>query len=170
MKPGEQGQLIPVSSPLNLREIETLVDLVHVARVSEVTVRANGRRVTIRKDPNRPAQPTSQAPVEVVWKPASEPAPERPSASIILTQEALVIAPMVGVFHASEPAVRVGSDIKPGQVVGMIESMRLMNEVTADVGGVVTAIGVEDGMAVEYGQVIFRIDTSGANGDEELGI
>lgn len=155
---------------MDLREIETLVDLVHVARVSEVTVRANGRRITIRKDPNRPAAPGMQAPVEVVWQPSDDQATEKPTLPANRHLEAIIIAPMVGVFHAVEPPVKVGSDVKPGQVVGMIESMRLMNEVAADVAGMVTAIGVEDGMAVEYGQAIFRIDTSADDGEEELGI
>ncbi len=71
-------------------------------------------------------------------------------------------APMVGVFYAapspdSEPYVSVGSTVKKGDVVCIIEAMKLMNEVTAEKSGVVTEICVENGQVVEYGQPLFLI-------------
>ena len=148
---------------MNLRDIETLVDLVHVARVAEVTVRANGRRVTIRKDPHAP--PQKQAPVEVVRDPGTlHPIPSEPPATALSIGNQIA-APMVGVFHALDNPLSVGSEVDSGQVIGFIESMRLMNEVVTESGGMVGAIFVEDGMAVEYGQAILRIDP--LPGDDE---
>lgn len=143
---------------MNLREVETLVDLVHVARVSEVTIRANGRCITIRKDPNAPR--AKQSPIEIVRHDESI----RPQAPAAVAEappasEAIVAAPMVGVFHAAPKPVGIESVVVSGQVVGAIESMRLMNDVRAEASGKVVAILVEDGMAVEYGQPIFRLNT-----------
>lgn len=150
---------------MNLREVETLVDLVHVARVSEVTIRAHGRRITIRKDPN--SAPPKHAPIEVA------PSPALPSVETVAAAAdaphaagAVIAAPMVGVFHSAEPAFGVGSQVEPGQVVGVIESMRLMNDVSAEIAGVIEAILVEDGMAVEYGQPIFRVHTASADASQ----
>ena len=153
---------------MNLREIETLVDLVHVARVAEVTIRANGRRVTIRKDPN--AAPPKQAPVEVVRthaQPAPAPSVEAAAPAPVKT---VIKAPMVGVWHAPQPPLSVGARVSAGQVVGVIESMRLMNDVRADTSGIVEAVLIEDGMAVEYGQTLLRLDPAPPEDEAEDGV
>lgn len=74
----------------------------------------------------------------------------------------VITSPLVGTFYAAaspedEPYVKVGDTIKKGQVLGIIEAMKLMNEVEADFGGKVEAILVENGQMVEYGQPLFRI-------------
>lgn len=71
-------------------------------------------------------------------------------------------SPMVGVFYSapspdSEPYVSVGSSVKKGDVVCIIEAMKLMNEVTAEKSGIITEICVENGQVVEYGQPLFLI-------------
>jgi biotin carboxyl carrier protein len=66
-------------------------------------------------------------------------------------------APMVGVFYHAEPPLPFGAEIKPGQVVGCIESMKLMNDVRAEQAGSLTDILIEDGAPVEYGQTLFRL-------------
>ena len=73
-----------------------------------------------------------------------------------------VTAPVVGVFYAApspddDPFVQVGSAVEPGMTVCIIEAMKLMNEVTCQVGGVVCEILVHDGQRVEYGQPLLRI-------------
>ena len=64
---------------------------------------------------------------------------------------------MVGIFHHAEPPLPYAAVVAPGQVVGSIESMKLMNEVLAEAGGRVTEVLVEDGAPVEYGQALFRL-------------
>jgi acetyl-CoA carboxylase biotin carboxyl carrier protein len=151
---------------MNLREIETLVDLAHVARISEVTVRANGRRITIRKDPAAAAKAAKgSAPIEIVRAPVTSTETVQPTPALPDPAEFVITAPMVGIFHAPEPAVAVGVTVQPGQVVGIIESMRLMNDIRAEIAGTVDSVLVEDGMAVEYGQAILRL-RAGAEVDE----
>lgn len=80
-----------------------------------------------------------------------------------------IVAPLVGVFYASgtpgsKPFVEVGATVERGQVVGIIEAMKVMNEVMSDYRGTVTEILVQNGDAVQYEQVLMRIDPAGAGG------
>ena len=105
-----------------------------------------------------PAAATSPAaPVAGSTAPADS-APVNPNAGF-----AEVIAPIVGTFYASAspdapPYVKVGDRVKTGQVLCIIEAMKLMNEIEAEVGGVIREIAVSNEEPVEYGQVLFRIE------------
>jgi biotin carboxyl carrier protein len=75
-------------------------------------------------------------------------------------------SPMVGTFYKSpepgaESYVKPGSRITPGQTVCIIEAMKIMNEIEAEIAGVIREISVEDGQPVEFGQVLFRVDPHG---------
>jgi acetyl-CoA carboxylase biotin carboxyl carrier protein len=75
-------------------------------------------------------------------------------------------SPMVGTFYrapepGAEPYVKSGSRITPGQTVCIIEAMKIMNEIEAEIAGLVREISVEDGQPVEFGQVLFRVDPNG---------
>ncbi|HZN96509.1 MAG TPA: acetyl-CoA carboxylase biotin carboxyl carrier protein [Gemmatimonadales bacterium] len=72
-------------------------------------------------------------------------------------------SPMVGTFYkapepGAEPYIKVGNRVTPGQTVCIIEAMKIMNEIEAEVAGTVREISVEDGQPVEFGQVLFRVD------------
>ena len=74
-----------------------------------------------------------------------------------------ITSPMVGTFYSAaspddEPFVRIGDTIKPGQVVCIIEAMKLMNEIEADISGKVVEICVENGQTIEFGQVLMYIE------------
>ncbi|HEU0115146.1 MAG TPA: acetyl-CoA carboxylase biotin carboxyl carrier protein, partial [Thermomicrobiales bacterium] len=74
----------------------------------------------------------------------------------------VITAPMVGSYYAapspgSPPFIEIGDAIEPGQPIGIIEAMKIMNEIVADRGGVVDAILVENGQAVEYGSPLVRL-------------
>jgi biotin carboxyl carrier protein len=137
---------------MNWQRIEQLVGLIDEHPISEITVGRDGARVTVRKAlapaPARPAVPPPAAPASHEAKPAE---------AVETEEVVLVRARMVGLFHHAKSPVRFGATIAPGQVVGNIESMKLMNEVTAESGGRVAEVLIEDGAPVEYGQPLFRL-------------
>ncbi|SBV25822.1 acetyl-CoA carboxylase biotin carboxyl carrier protein [Micromonospora krabiensis] len=106
-----------------------------------------------------PAAPTTVAEAPAVARPAPPPAADEPDAD----PHATVRAPIVGTFYrapepGAAPYVAVGDLVRPGQVVGIVEAMKLMNEVTADRGGRVAAVLAEDGQPVEYDQPLLALD------------
>ncbi len=101
--------------------------------------------------PQQPIQPVAQAPVAV-----EEPKPETPKGTPI-------VSPMVGTFYAAPssedpPFVNVGDTITKGQVVCIVEAMKLMNKIESDVAGRIVKICVENGKPVEYGQVLMYVE------------
>ena len=136
---------------MDLHEIEQLVSIVRDARVSELTVSVGGSTVKLRK-PLTPApapKPRPKAKVEAP-RPETNPAQSVPD-------ETFITAPMVGIFHSIDGICAIGSPVRPGQVMGVIESMKLMNDVISDQDGVIAEILIEDDMPVEFGQKLFRI-------------
>lgn len=110
--------------------------------------------------PAAPAVPAPAAPVApapAVQAPAAEPA-EKPAAP----EGNIVKSPLVGTFYAApaedaDPFVKVGDSVKEGQVLAIVEAMKLMNEIESDFSGTVKEILVENGQAVEFGQPLFVI-------------
>lgn len=105
------------------------------------------------------AQPVPSAPVTPA---APAPAPSADDDPLDLTRATTVSAPMVGVFYASpsvgsEPFVHVGSQVKKGETLCVIEAMKVMNEVTAEADGEVVDICVKDGQLVEYGCCLMKL-------------
>jgi acetyl-CoA carboxylase biotin carboxyl carrier protein len=102
--------------------------------------------------------------------PAAVPAPaaegearEAPRASSVLKE---IKSPMVGTFYrapepGADPYVKVGTRITSGQTVCIIEAMKIMNEIEAEITGVVREVCVDDAQPVEFGQVLFRVDPNG---------
>ena len=118
--------------------------------------------------PSAPMAPTYQLPVAaaapVAALPAGPAADSAPAPMPSTLKE--VRSPMVGTLYlqpepGAEPYVRVGSRVTAGQTVCLIEAMKIMNEIEAEVSGIVREIGVEDSSPVEYGQVLFRVDPNG---------
>jgi acetyl-CoA carboxylase biotin carboxyl carrier protein len=140
---------------MDLKQIEALIEVVKNARVTEVSVRRDGAAVTVRKS----LANHLEAPAAAERQPEETPslAPEEQAESE--TGAGLVIrAPMVGIFHMADPVNATGVQVGKGQIVGAIESMKLMNEVVSDVDGTVVELYIESGMPVEYGQALFRLE------------
>ncbi|MEP6757487.1 MAG: biotin/lipoyl-containing protein [Chthonomonadales bacterium] len=138
---------------MNFQEISSLVDLVVNSGISEMTLKNGDRKLTVRKG-NSGAVSTeyypsdSETTVEVEDSPVS--APE-------VQKSVTVTATMVGIFHYASPPVGVGTQVEVGMVIGIIESMKLMNEVQSETSGFIHKIEVEAGMAVEYGTPLFVV-------------
>jgi acetyl-CoA carboxylase biotin carboxyl carrier protein len=103
------------------------------------------------------------APAAAAASPTPSPSPQTPAPS---PQFLEIKSPMVGTFYqspepAAQPYVKVGSRVNVGQVVCIIEAMKIMNEIESEVGGVVREVTAQNAQPVEFGQVLFRVDPHG---------
>jgi len=101
-----------------------------------------------------PGAKKQSVPAKVGVPKAAEPVAEEEPAPVGV----FISAPMVGIFHSIDSVGARGNAIKAGQAVGVIESMKLMNDIVADQDGVIAEVLIEDGMPVEYGQKLFRLE------------
>ncbi len=150
--------------------IEYLIGLVEKSEIVELEICEGwGKRIRIVK---RAAPAASVAPQMVSGTPHSAPAAPTPTAPAESPSQppddshlVRVVSPMVGTFYRSSspenpPFVEVGSQVTTGQTLCIIEAMKLMNEITAEVSGHVRRILIENGQPVEFGQVLFLVDQS----------
>jgi biotin carboxyl carrier protein len=137
---------------MEIREIEELAALLGEHPVTEISVEYEGSRVRLKKG-GAPArtEPVHAAVVEPTTAEEPEQAVEQIEKSMLLVSE------MVGLFRYVQPAVQVGDLVTEGQVVGNIESLKLMNEVVAGLSGKVVDIMVRDGSPVDYGLPLYRL-------------
>ena len=133
---------------MNIELVEQIVALMGEHPVSEISVEQEGLKVRVCR-PLSAAAPTESAAVsttEILAEPA-----------LVLPETYTLTASMVGIFHHGTPPLPYAALVTVGQVIGSIESMKLMNEVFAEYGGRVIETLTEDGAAVEYGQPLFRL-------------
>ena len=151
---------------MDLRKLKTLIDLVSESNVSELEITEAEGKVRIVKGPvGAPvAMAAPAAPPVAIASPAAASA-AAPAAAAEPAAETghTVKSPMVGTFYSAsspeaKPFVQVGSVIKAGDTICIIEAMKILNEIEADHSGTVTKILVDNGQAVEYGQPMFIID------------
>ena len=151
---------------MDLRKLKTLIDLVQQSGIAELEITEGEERVRISRFGAVPAA----APAVPLAPPAvAMPAPEAAGSACAAAEAAAaepeghaVKSPMVGTFYrssapGSKPFVEVGSAVKSGDTVCIIEAMKLLNEIEADCDGVIKAILVDNGQPVEYGQPLFVI-------------
>lgn len=151
---------------MDLRKLKTLIDLVSESNVSELEITEAEGKVRIVKSMGGVVQQfvpaTVQAPAAAA--PAAAPVAELPApAAAAVPAGHVVKSPMVGTFYRSsspgaKPFVEVGSQVKEGETICIIEAMKILNEIEADKTGTVTRILGENGQAVEYGQPLFVIE------------
>ncbi|AVP56965.1 acetyl-CoA carboxylase biotin carboxyl carrier protein [Pulveribacter suum] len=154
---------------MDLRKLKTLIDLVSESNVSELEITEAEGKVRIVKAGTTVVQQVMAAPLQTVAPAAAAAAPATgvaeaaaPAAAAAPTGH-VVKSPMVGTFYrASSPGakafVEVGSQIKEGETLCIVEAMKILNEIEADKTGTVTRILGENGQAVEYGQPLFVIE------------
>lgn len=161
----EVNTVMEGDAPVDVNQIRELIKVVEMSDINEVIVEEAGSTVTVRKGA---VASVAMAPVAGVQQQpaaaASEPAPAAAeSASSRPATWKPVVAPMVGTFYSaaspgSDPYVEVGTVVEEGQVLCILEAMKLMNEITADEAGVVREVCVSNADAVEYGTVLFYIE------------
>jgi acetyl-CoA carboxylase biotin carboxyl carrier protein len=151
---------------MDLRKLKTLIDLVSESNVSELEITEAEGKVRIVKAVNYPvAAAPIAAPVAMVAASApvaAAPVAPPPAAAPDEVVGHVVKSPMVGTFYrASSPGsksfVEVGSVVKEGEPICIIEAMKILNEIEADASGTITQILVDNGQAVEFGQPMFVI-------------
>ena len=148
---------------MDLRKLKTLIDLVSESNISELEITEADGKVRIVK-----ADPHATAPSYVIAPPAARPVadvtpPSAPIAAEVVAAGHTVKSPMVGTFYRSsspggKPLVDIGSEVKEGEAICIIEAMKIMNEIEADHSGRITRILCENGQAVEYGQPLFIVE------------
>ena len=157
---------------MDLRKLKTLIELVQESGIAELEVTEGEERVRITRTVANAAQPMMQYAAPMM----AQPAPQQAAAPVAAAAAAPVAAaepaapsghtvksPMVGTFYrASAPGAKpfadVGSTVAVGDTLCIIEAMKLMNEIESDKAGIVKAVLVESGEAVEYGQPMFIIE------------
>jgi acetyl-CoA carboxylase biotin carboxyl carrier protein len=178
MSPQEMQELaellqnVPGIRSIDLKDVRRLAQLLREApEIGSIEVKGwFGTGVVITRTAAAPVAPVMapSMPVPLPAPPSAaeehREAPPRPAAAGSHLKE--IRSPMVGTFYkAPEPGaeayIRVGNRVTPGQTVCIIEAMKIMNEIEAELAGVVREISVEDGQPVEFGQVLFRVDPNG---------
>ncbi len=149
---------------MNPDELRALIRIVEESGIEELEIRRWGRTVRISKSRTPGAAP---APAAAPASPAPAPAaqPEPAPAEDAGPELHPVKSPMVGTFYRAPspeapPFVEVGDTVRVGQALCILEAMKLMNELQSEVSGVVRKILIENTQPVEYGQVLFEIETS----------
>jgi len=154
---------------MNMKDVKDLIELIQGTDVVEVEVERAGARIKIRRDGSaHPPAPAAGVAPAAFPLPAAPPVPAPPQPAAAAAPPAgvvLVTAPLVGRFYRSPspdagPYVEVGDRVRKGQVLCIIEAMKLMNQIEAEQGGTVRAILAEDGKPVEFGEPLFEIDTA----------
>ncbi|WP_448096235.1 acetyl-CoA carboxylase biotin carboxyl carrier protein [Luteibacter yeojuensis] len=150
---------------MDLRKIKKLIDLLEESNLAELEIKEGEEVVRLSRVPKgNPAPQMMAAPAPVAAPVAAAPAaaPAAPPAEPGLPPGHVVKAPMVGTFYAAStpgaPAfASVGQQVKAGETLGIIEAMKMFNQIEADVSGTVVAILVENGQPVEFDEPMFVI-------------
>ncbi len=149
---------------MDIERIQTLVQLMVDNDLAEIAIRSGEEHIRLRRGTTRVA--VTPAPAAVVAAPAAEvpavPPPAPPPAPAPAEDLVAITSPMVGTFYAapspdSPPYVSVGKEIGEDTVVCIVEAMKVMNEIKAEVRGTIARILVNNGQAVEYGQPLFMV-------------
>jgi acetyl-CoA carboxylase biotin carboxyl carrier protein len=164
---------------IDLRYVKKLIEMLDGSTVDSIEISSDkGMKLRISKSPQqRAAMTVAAAPVAMpvaapvlpavgATRPSEEGGTTAPKAEAPKTALLEIKSPMVGTFYGApepgaKPYVTVGDRISKGQVVCIIEAMKIMNELESEFDGVVREVGVTDGHPVEYGQALFRLDPTG---------
>lgn len=145
---------------MNLREIKDLINLMNEHGLSEIELESGETKIKLK----RPG--SNQIEENVMSRPQALPQPKNPAPAAeavpVVKPGHVIKSPMVGTFYAApapdaDPFCTVGGKVEVGQVVCIIEAMKLMNEIKSEIKGVITEIHVTNGQPVEFGQPLYTV-------------
>ena len=153
---------------MDMRKLKTLVDLVSESNISELEItEAEGKVRIVKAGYGVPTTMMMPTPAHMM-APAQAPRPAAEGAAPVaeappVQSGHVVKSPMVGTFYrsaspGSKPFIEIGSVVKEGDPVCIVEAMKIMNEIESDMAGTISKILVENGQAVEYGQPLFIVE------------
>ena len=167
---------------IDLRYVKKLIEMIDESSVDSIEISSDkGMKIRIAKSPQQrgAVQVAAPMPIPALLPAATSPARPTPAEGVPAVADgegaraeqakasALEVkSPMVGTFYASpepgaKPYVSAGTRVSKGQILCIIEAMKIMNEIESEYSGVIKEILVQDAQPVEYGQVLFRIDPNG---------
>lgn len=140
----------------DIEYVEKLAKVLNDASLTEISLEDGEQAITLRKDVIGAIPAAVSAPVQQAALPQAQPAEPQKKGKPLTS-------PMVGTFYSApspdaEPFVKVGQTIKEGDVVCIVEAMKLMNEIESELSGKIVEICVSDGQPVEFGQVLMYIE------------
>ena len=157
---------------MDIRKVKKLIELLDESGIAEIEITEGEESVRISRHSTRAAPPPMAAPIMAAEAPAAPapavaaaaaPAAAPPPAADVDNEGHAVKAPMVGTYYSSpspgSPSfVQVGDRVSEGDTLCIVEAMKMMNQIEAEVSGVIKSIRVQNGEPVEFGQVLFVID------------
>jgi acetyl-CoA carboxylase biotin carboxyl carrier protein len=150
---------------MDIRKVKKLIELLEESGIAEIEIKEGEEAVRISRMPTGKYATHAPAPI-MMAAPAPLPAPAAAPAEVAAkprANEHVVTAPMVGTFYAAptpgaKAFVDIGDEVKAGQVLCIIEAMKMMNQIEADKGGRITSVMAQNGDPVEFGQPLFVIE------------
>jgi oxaloacetate decarboxylase alpha subunit len=151
---------------MNLKEIKEMIALMNENNLMELEIEREGNKIRIKKEPKEGFSMSPSTEYKIEHIPAPPPAPNKQGAAgdeKVLLKTVEIKSPMVGTFYRAPspeaaPFVEVGQQVEVGQVICIIEAMKLMNEIKSEVKGKVIDVLVDNGEPVEFGQNLFLIE------------
>jgi acetyl-CoA carboxylase biotin carboxyl carrier protein len=157
---------------MDIKFVQQIVTMVEKSNVHEIELESKGVKIRVTKNstgqslssyPLMMGQPMYAPQASAVHAPAVQAEPAAAAAASVEKKYKEIKSPIVGTFYRSpspdaEPYAEVGSQIKPGTVLCIVEAMKLMNEIEADFSGTIAKVCVENGKPVEYNQVLFLVE------------
>lgn len=151
---------------MDIRKVKKLIELLEASDIAEIEIKEGEEAVRISRassaTPAMIAAPVAAAPAPAATAAPAPAAEDKPATAAPTTSGNVVNSPMVGTFYrapspSAPPFVEVGTHVKVGDVVCIVEAMKMMNQIEADHAGVVEAILIEDGEPVEFDQPLITI-------------
>ncbi len=148
---------------MDIRKIKKLIELLEESGIAEIEIREGEESVRISRGQIAQAAPVQYTVPATAPTAATTPAAAQPAAAPAQASGTPIKSPMVGTFYRSasptaKPFVEVGSSIKAGDTLCVVEAMKMFNQIEAETSGTITAILVENGQPVEYDQPLFIIE------------